>query len=447
MKKGIALFVALMMAASLAACGGSSGSSAAAPAAASEKKEEAAPAEEKKEEAAPAAEEAPAEEEAAEEEAPAEEAKSEEAAPAEAGAPADEDEAAEMAKAGTLVSDPYTGYEYSENTGNWYYSNYPNYKDFKEDGVVKVGFCCKFSGAWFTPKDKSLEATVTAAGYEYHFFDANKEEQAWVDSVEQAINQDYDVLVLTAVNTALMPDAVAMLQDAGIAYMTTDDPGTDASEFFYAPHYGLDDYFLHNELGKLVAQDMEARNFMEGVADDYSNLAFIIEDSPSVEAIHLRNVGFVDAILAAYPDFPEDQIKWLDCGGSLSDECAEKFSSELQARIATTDKWIVSAGGAASVVPTITLFKENGVPLENVVMADCFSTQEPLLLMHQDEEAAKVCYGAGLSSAPSGVGMGEIIIDLVENGTPIPGFTGYAFDPVWKETLDDFNERVYGGWG
>jgi len=431
MKKWIALLLSMVIAFGLVACGGG-GSSAQEAEPAEEAAEETA-----EEEAAPAEEEAPAEE-AAEEEAPAEEA-------APAGDVIDEEEAVALAESGELASDPATGYEFSENTGNWYYSNYPNYKDFKEDGVVKVAFCCKFSGAWFTPKADSLGETVEAAGYEYHFFDANSDEQAWLDSIQQIINEDYDVVVMTPVNTALMPDAVAMLQEAGIAYMTTDDPGTDASEFFYSPHYGLDDYYLHNELGKVVAQDMEARNFMEGVADDYSNLLVVVEDSPSVEAIHLRNVGFTDALKEAYPDIPEDKYIWLDCGGSLSDEIAEKFSSTLQANAGTIDKWIVSSGGADGVVPTITLFQEQGVDLENVVMADCFSTANPEELMLGDEKIAACCYGAGLSSKPSGIGMGEIIIDLVENGTPIPGFTGYAFIPVTKDTVADFYAEVYGG--
>ncbi len=353
-----------------------------------------------------------------------------------------EEEAAAARDAGTLASDAATGYEYSDNTSTWYYSNYPNYKDFKADGVVKVAFVCKFSGAWFTPKQEALGETVKAAGYEYLYIDANSDEQAWLDGIQNIINQDFDIVVMTPVNTALLPDAVAMLQEAGIAYLTTDDPGPDAYGF-YSPHYGLDDYYLHNELGKVAAAAMEERGFMDDVADDYSNFLFVLQDSPSVESIHLRNVGFYDAIMAAYPDIPEDRIVWLDCGGSLSDEVMEKFSSTLQANIGSVDKWVISAGGADSVVPTITLFKEQGVDLTNVIMADCYSTGNPFELMMDDPAVADCCFGAGLASAPSGVGMGEIIIDLVENGTPIPCFTGYAFMPITKDTMQEFYDTYY----
>lgn len=354
------------------------------------------------------------------------------------------EEDAEAARdAGTLASDPQTGYEYSENTATWYYSNYPNYKDFKADGVVKVAFVCKFSGAWFTPKADSLGETVKGAGYEYLYIDANSDEQAWLDGIQNIINQDFDVVVMTPVNTALLPDAIQMLQDAGIAYLTTDDPGPDAYGF-YSPHYGLDDYYLHNELGKLAAQAMTDRNFMDGVNDDYSNFLFVIEDSPAVESIHKRNVGFYDGIKEAYPDIPDDRVIWLDCGTSLSDEVMEKFSSTLQANMGTVDKWIVSAGGADSVVPTITLFQEQGVDLNNVIMADCFSTANPFEMMMKDPAVANCCFGAALASAPSGVGMGNIIIDLVENGTPIPGFTGYAFIGTTGENVEEVYHQIYG---
>ena len=353
-----------------------------------------------------------------------------------------EEEAAAARDGGTLESDPLAGYEYYEGNDTWYYSNYPNYKDFNEDGVVKVAFVCKFSSAWFTPKADSLKATVEGAGYEYLYIDANSDEQAWLDGIQNIINQEFDVVVMTPVNTALLPDAIAMLQEAGIAYLTTDDPGADAYGF-YSPHYGLDDYYLHNELGKYVAEEMGARNFFDGVNDDYSNFMFVIQDSPSVEAIHNRNQGFYDAIMAAYPDIPEDRIVWLDCGGSLADEVLEKFSSTLQANIGSVDKWLISAGGADSVVPSITLFQEAGVDLSNVIVADCFSTANPYELMLQDEAVANCCFGVGLASAPSGVGMGEIIIDLVENGTPIPGFTGYDLIVVDAGSVEEVYNEYY----
>jgi ABC-type sugar transport system substrate-binding protein len=356
-----------------------------------------------------------------------------------------EKEAWDMAQAGTLTSDPRTGYEYVEETDTWYYSNYPNYKDFGEDGKYKVAFVCKFSGAWFTPKNNAMRKTAEGFGYEYRFIDANSDEQAWLDGVQNIINQDYDAVILTPVNTTLMPEAVAALQGAGIAYLTTDDPGADQYGF-YSPHYGLNDYYLHNEAGKLMTKEMKEQNWMDGVAADYSNLMVVVQDVPSVEAIHKRNVGAVDALKAAFPDIPESRYLWLDCGNGLVEEHTEKFSNVLQANKDKVKYWILSSGsGDGGFTASITLFREAGIDVGRYVrMTECMSTDWSALMMRDDPEGAgRAGYGAGLMGYPSGVAMVTIFKDLFDNGTPIPAFSPYAFLPVTHDTVDSFLEQYY----
>ena len=414
MKKWIALLLALVMVFALAACAKTD---------------------------VPAAAETPAAD------APAADAPAAETPAAEAPAAADgevlsEEDAEAAREAGTLASDPLTGFEYSDSTDTWYYSNYPNYKDFNADGVIKVAFVCKFSGPWFTPKANSLGETVKAAGYEYLFVDANSDEQAWLDGIQNIINQDFDVVVMTPVNTALLPDAMAMLQDAGIAYLTTDDPGADAYGF-YSPHYGLDDYFLFYETGKLAAQKIQDENFLDGVNDDYSNFLFVIADSPAVEAIHKRSQAYYDAITEALPGIPEDRILWLDCGAGLADDIENKLAPTLQANKSTVDKWIIASGTGSLNVPAFTLIKENDIPMDSVIISETCGMSDVCELLENNPDFADRCILVGLASAPSGVGMGKLIIDLVENGTPIPAFTGYDLIPVTAENITEFYDAYY----
>ena len=409
MKKLIALLLALVMVIGMVACGA---------------KQEAAP-------AAPAATEA---------------APKEEAPKAEAEAPADggiltEEEAAEARDAGTLVGDDYAGYNYYEGTDTWYYSNYPNYKDFKADGKVKVAFVCKFSGAWFTPKANSLGETVQEAGYEYLFVDANSDEQAWIDGVENIINQDYDAVVLTPPNTALLADAIAMLQEAGIAYLTTDDPGPDV-DGFYAPHYGLDDYYLYNECAKVVAQRMKDTGFVDSIADDWSNFKLVIMDSPSVEAIHKRDVGVEDAFKEAFPDLPDSSIIWLDCGAGLAADISSKLAPTLNKEGASTEKWVFASGTGSSTVAAKQVLEEYGLKAEDFYLIDTAGSGDACQIM-LTSEYAKSYVLVGLCSAPSGVGMGKLIIDLVENGTPIPAMTPYDLIIVDEASALEFTETYY----
>ena len=412
MKKLIALLLALVMVIGLVACGA--------------KEEVAAPA---ATEAAPAATEA----------APAE--KEEAAEAPEAGAILTEAEAAEARDAGTLVGDDYAGYNYYEGTDTWYYSNYPNYKDFKADGKVKVAFVCKFSGAWFTPKANSLGETVKEAGYEYQFIDANSDEQAWIDGVSNVINQEFDVVVLTPPNTALLADAIAMLQEAGIAYLTTDDPGPDVDGFF-APHYGLDDYYLYNECAKAAAQRMKDTGFVDAIADDWSNFKLVIMDSPSVEAIHKRDQGVEDAFKEAFPDMPDDAIIWLDCGAGLAADIETKLAPTLGLHGANTDKWVFASGTGSSTVAAKQVLEEYGMKAEDFILIDTCGSADACQVMLTSDYAASYML-VGLASASSGVGMGKLIIDLVENGTPIPCMTPYDLIIVDKDSAQAFTEQYY----
>ncbi len=367
------------------------------------------------------------------------------AAPAPAAEPAaggaiPEAEAEALRDAGTLPSDPKSGYEYVESTDTWYYSNYPNYKDFGADGVYKVAFVCKFASSWFIPKANAMQATCDEFGYEFLFIDANSNEQAWLDGVQNIINQDFDAVILTPVNTTLMPEAVEMLTEAGVAYMTTDDPGADGYGF-YSPHYGLDDYKLHYGIAEVMADEMAAENWFDGVAPDYSNFLYVVQDCPSVEAIHKRNVGAVDAVRAKFPDIPEDKIVWIDCGTGTAEEHLEKFSNTLQANKANVDYWLLSSGsGDGGFTSSVTLLREAGVDIgRNVRMTECMSTDLASLMMQDDPEGAgKAGYGVGLMGYPSGVGMVRIFKELFDNGTPMPAFSPYELYVVKHDTVDQF---------
>lgn len=350
----------------------------------------------------------------------------------------DEETAWEMAEAGTLVSDALTGYEQGGSNQKWYYSNYPFYKDFYEDEEIKIAFICKFSGAWFTPKQQTMAETLEAAGYTFQFFDCNSDTQLFMDYVQNAINQEFDVVVLTPPNTTLLAEAISLLQDAGIAYMTTDDPGPD-NYGFYAPHYGLDDYNLHYALGEACAETLLSNGWMDDVADDFSNFEFLVCDSPTVESVHYRNVGFCDAITEKL-QVPEDRIVWLDI--SAGDALQTKFGATLQNDSMKVSKWIVSngGGGAAMAIPVA---QELGMNMKNIIWADCFSDDSMMTLMMEDDTLLHTCFGVGLASHSSGQGIAEVIIDLIENGTPLPCFITYDLNVVDANTVVDFYNANY----
>ncbi len=348
-----------------------------------------------------------------------------------------EDEAWRQAEAGTLVSDPKTGYEKGEN-GIWYYSNYPNYKDFREDNEIKIAFICKFAGAWFSPKQESMGRKLRAEGYTFQFYDCNSDIQLFMDYVQNAINQEFDLVVLTPPNTTLLAEAISLLQEAGIAYMTTDDPGPDEYGF-YAPHYGLDDYDLHYQMGKACGAALVERDYFGDIKADFSDLEVLICDVPTVESIHLRNQGFCDAIKEVC-GIPESSIVWLDI--SAGDALQTKFGATLQNRKAEVKKWIISNGGGAAAM-AISVAQELKMNMENIIWADCFSDASTMVLMRENDTLRNNCFGVGLVHATAGIGIANEIIDLMENGTPIPCFTTYELNVITGANVDAFYAENY----
>ena len=81
--------------------------------------------------------------------------------------------------------------------------------------------------------------------------------------------------------------------------------------------------------------------------------------------------------------------------------------------------------------------------MENVIISETCGMSDVCELLENNPDFADRCVLVGLASAPSGVGMGKLIIDLVENGTPIPAFTGYDLIPVTAENVTEFYDAYY----
>ena len=66
-----------------------------------------------------------------------------------------------------------------------------------------------------------------------------------------------------------------------------------------------------------------------------------------------------------------------------------------------------------------------------------------MTLMRENETLRKNCWGVGLVHATAGEGIAKVIIDLVENGTPLPCFTPYELNIVNGDNVDAFYEANY----
>lgn len=308
------------------------------------------------------------------------------------------------------------------------------FKDFNADGKLKVAFVCKFlTSVWFAPKSAAMQERADELGIEYIGIDANSNEDTFMQGVQNAINQDVDGIILTPVNTAMLPAIVDMCKEAGVAYMTTDDGGEDA-DGNRVPHLGLDDYALGEASAKAMVEAAKERDFMA----DPSRVSVVLVDVPAVESQHNRTQGGYDVVAAAFPDIPEENYLWLDTVDGLVDNVVAKFSSAYQSLAAKTDYWILVGTDEGAVTGTYPILEENGVDFTKVLASTiCGSDQAPML-MDESEAKGKSIYFSGILPAPSGVALIDVMNDLFTNGTPIPEFTGYPENVVDYSNYKEF---------
>lgn len=390
MKKILAILLALVMVLSMAACGAKQ--EAAAPVAPEAPKEEA---------AAPAAPETPEEE-----------------------APAVEEGPSQYALEAQAAANAYAN--------ETFFDNSENYKDFNADGKLKVAFVCKFlTSVWFAPKSEAMQAKADEYGIEYIGIDANSSEDQFMQGLQNALNQQVDVVILTPVDANMLPACVEMCQEAGVAYLTTDDGGYDF-DGNRVPHLGLDDYGLCYGAGKAMAAEAVARGF------DPASLKIVMLDAPASDSIHRRSLGAYQALMDGIPGLTDANFEWVDTVDGGTDNCVNKFSGTFQA-IAADAKYIMAfCGGSPVWDATFPIFDENNFDYNNAIVGGACNNDTIAAAMAGSPEKAKAIYCAGIMAAPSGEALIELCNDLFQNGTKFPDFTGYPEYIVSSANIDQW---------
>jgi ABC-type sugar transport system substrate-binding protein len=313
-----------------------------------------------------------------------------------------------------------------------YFSNHENYKDFGADGVYKVAFVCKFiTSSWFAPKSVGMKDKATELGIEFIGIDGNNSEDTFLQGVQNAINQDVDAIILTPVTASMLPACIDLCQEAGVAYITTDDGGYD-SDGNRAPHLGLDDFWLSYSAGKAAALAAVERGF------DVSKLKVAMMDAPAVESIHGRSLGAYQGMMDNIPGLTDDNFIWLDTIDNLTDNNIAKFSSAYQANTASTEYWIVFCGGNNVWDAAFPIFDENNADYSKIICSGVCGDTTIADAMSASEGKANCMFCAGILPYPSGAALIELCNDLFKNGTPFPDFTGYPEYIVSAANIDQW---------
>jgi len=294
------------------------------------------------------------------------------------------------------------------------------YKDFMADGKIKIAFVCKFlSSVWFAPKSEAMAERAKELGIEFIPIDANNKEDQCLQGVDNAIAQDVDGIILTAVNQSLVAPIAQKCHEAGVALITTDDPGVDENGN-PIPHVGLDDYALGAAAARKMIEAAAERSFF----DDPSKLTIAVMDVPRVEGFHKRLLGGMDVIKEKYPDLPESTFVVADTKDGLVDNVLAQFSNIYQAH-RDTEYWIILGGDEGATAGTYPILEENNVDIKKVLWSTIAGSTMITDHMAISEDTANATFFSGILSRPSGKTCIDVLYNFIAKGEELPAFTAY----------------------
>lgn len=266
---------------------------------------------------------------------------------------------------------------------------------------------------------ESMKTAAEEAGVELLVNDANYDQNAQNQAIEQWILQGVDGVILAPADFTGVKTALDALEEAGIPVVTLNAPlaGSTYSAV-------ISDTV---EQGQIAGELLEADLLAAGTAMEgpivYQTLPFVHPNAAT------RAKGFVD-VFADYPD-----IEIIELTGISPEEHFTAFDGAIKANPDMIGAWGLYS---SATIGMLNAKKANGrvdIPLSSV------DNDKPILAGIYDGEI--VGTAAYSSIAPSRWCMSQIINLL--NGAPIPGIVFYANMEVTPDNVEEAFEHYYPG--
>ncbi len=265
---------------------------------------------------------------------------------------------------------------------------------------------------------ESMKAAAAEAGVELLVNDANYDQAAQNQAIEQWILQGVDGVILAPADFTGVKTALDALEKANIPVVTLNAPlagSTDAAVISDTVEQGK----IAGEL--LEKALLDAGTPMKGTIV-YQTLPFVHPNAAT------RAKGFKD-VFAKYPD-----IKIVELTGISPEDHYKAFDGALKAYPDMIGAWGLYSSATVGMMNAMKANSKH-IPLSSV------DNDKPILKGIYDGEV--VGTAAYSSIAPARWSMSEIINRL--NGAPIPGIVFYANMAITKDNVEKAFEHYYPG--
>lgn len=299
----------------------------------------------------------------------------------------------------------------------------------EDEGELKFAYVCKMlTHPWFIEEENGIKARVEKLGLDYVGVDANLDDEACMQAVDNVIGQGADALMIVVTQQSLGPAVVEKCREVGIPVITIDDTIED-SDGNRIPHVGLPTVETGIMGGHALAKLAKERGFFAP-----GNVVKVMQiDMSFLSVVHDRTVGYKAALQEDLP-LKDDDFIVQDSKTGMFEENLPVASAILNAHPDVTH-WIVTGINDDGAIAPLRVFEENGFPMENVLacgLGGYIMSYEEFQKSHNSYIVTK------LQPFAEGEAAVQILYDYITEGKEMPEETLVPGVIVTKDNYMDF---------
>ncbi len=296
---------------------------------------------------------------------------------------------------------------------------------------LKFAYVCKMlTHPWFIEEENGIKAKCKELGIDYVGVDANLQDEACMQAVDNVIGQGANALMIVVTHQTLGPTVVDKAREAGIPIITIDDTIED-SDGKQIPHVGLPTTETGIMGGHALAKLAKERGFFKR-----GNVVKVMQiDMSFLSVVHDRTVGYKQALQQDLPQLKDSDFIVQDSKTGMFEENLPVASGILAAHPEVTH-WIVTGINDDGALAPLRVFEENDFPLKNVLacgLGGYKTSYEEFQKAHNSYIVTK------LQPFKEGQQAVQILYDYLKNKKPMPAMTLVAGDVVTKENYKKYN--------
>lgn len=232
----------------------------------------------------------------------------------------------------------------------------------KTAGKLKFAYVCKMlTHPWFIEEENGIKARAKKLGIDYVGVDANLDDEACMQAVDNVLGQGADALMIVVTQQSLGPAVVDKCREAGIPVVTIDDTIKDSAGK-QIPHVGLPTVETGEMGGHALAKLAKERGFFKP-----GNVVKVMQiDMSFLSVVHDRTVGYKKALQADLPQLKDGDFIVQDSKTGMFEENLPVASAILNSNPKVTH-WIVTGINDDGAIAPLRIFEENDFPMENVL--------------------------------------------------------------------------------